>query len=346
MRSLLLSALLAACAAFASACAPVSQMPRVANEAVNAESEIMRRMVIEQHLADVARVNRVVYPILAANAQLCDRRVTLASGFVAESRFDQIFDYRQASEAAGLDDRLSIVAVAPNSPAERAGLKPGDRLLAVNRTGLSATYRARDEMSEALSASGPAVALSVERDGERRVVTVEREQICDMQARVMVTEIVNAYASGSDLVATTGLLRFLSDDAELAVIIGHEIAHNVRNHSGTGIGNPKIASLFDFFDSVWSAAPKDSERPRTPISQVYEAEADYVGLYLIARAGFTPSAAQRVYRRFAVSTPSSIAPRLDSSHPASSSRVVLLGEAAREIEAKRAAGLPLIPEEK
>jgi predicted Zn-dependent protease len=160
----------------------------------------------------------------------------------------------------------------------------------------------------------------------------------------MVTEIINAYASGSELVATTGLLRFLPDDAELAVIVGHEIAHNIQNHSGTGIGDPRIASLFDFFNSVWSAAPKDGERLRAPISQVYEAEADYVGLYLIARAGFPTSAAQNVYRRFAVSTPSTIAPRLDSSHPASSARVVLLGEAAREIEAKRAAGLPLIPE--
>jgi len=311
----------------------------------------MRRLVVEQHLADVERLHRVVYPILAANAPLCGQRVALASGFVVESRFDQIFDYRAASEAAGLDDRLSIVAVAPNSPAAKAGLALGDRLVAVDGAVLAPTYRGRDEMVEKLNALGASVTLTLERamaSGAwvRRDVTLAREPICDMQPRVMVTEIVNAYATGSELVATTGLLRFLSDDTELAVVVGHEMAHNVQHHIGTGAGNPHIAALLDFFNSVWNANPKDPGAAQASISQAYEAEADYVGLYLIARAGFSPLAAQNVYRRFAVLTPSSILARQNSSHPASPARVVLLAEAAREIEAKRAAGLPLLPERK
>lgn len=333
------------------ACAPVSQLPRIANADVSAESETMRRLVVEQHLADVERLHRVVYPILAANASLCDARVAYAAGFVVESRFDQIFDYQAASAAAGLDDRLSVIAVAPNSPAAKAGMAPGDRLVAVGGTALAPTYRARDEMAKLFADTGPVATLTLERaisSGEwaRRDVTVARERICDMQSRVMVTEVINAYATGSELVATTGLLRFLPDDAEFAVIVGHEIAHNIERHAGTGVGNPRIASLMDFFNSVWSAKPKEGNGVRTPISQAYEAEADYVGLYLIARAGFPPAAAQNVYRRFAISTPSSINAGLDSSHPASPARVVLLGEAAREIEAKRTAGLPLIPERK
>ena len=321
-------------------------MPEIANGAVRAESETMRRMVVEQHLADVDRLHRIVYPILAANASLCGARVTLASGFVVESRFDQAFDYRAASEAAGLDERLSVVAVAPNSPAARAGMARGDRLIAVDGAALDPTYRGRDEMAAKLAEAGTSVTLTLEHDGARRVVTVAREPICDMQSRVMVTEIVNAYATGSELVATTGLLRFLSDDAEFAVVVGHEIAHNIQHHTDTGAGNPRIATLLDFFNSVWSAKPKEAKAVQTPISQAYEAEADYVGLYLIARAGFPTAAAQKVYRRFAVSTPSSIMARQDSSHPASPARVVLLGAAAREIEAKRAAGMPLVPERK
>ncbi len=338
--------LLAVLTALVPACAPVSKLPQIANADVSAESETMRRLVVEQHLADVERLHRIVYPILAANASLCDTRVAYAAGFVVESRFDQIFDYQAASAAAGLDDRLSIVAVAPRSPADQAGLTQGDRVIAVDGAALASTYRARDEMMKMLADSGPAVTLTLERDGTRRDVTVAREPICNMQSRVMVTEIVNAYATGTELVATTGLLRFLPDDSEFAVIIGHEIAHNIERHTGTGVGNPRIATLMDFFNSVWSAKPKEGSGPRMPISQAYEAEADYVGLYLMARAGFSPAAAQNVYRRFAISTPSSINAGLDASHPASPARVVLLGEAAREIEAKRAAGLPLIPERK
>ena len=338
--------LLAVLTALVPACAPVSKLPQIANADVSAESETMRRLVVEQHLADVERLHRIVYPILAANASLCDTRVAYAAGFVVESRFDQIFDYQAASAAAGLDDRLSIVAVAPRSPADQAGLTQGDRVIAVDGAALASTYRARDEMMKMLADSGPAVTLTLERDGTRRDVTVAREPICNMQSRVMVTEIVNAYATGTELVATTGLLRFLPDDSEFAVIIGHEIAHNIERHTGTGVGNPRIATLMDFFNSVWSAKPKEGSGPRMPISQAYEAEADYVGLYLMARAGFSLAAAQNVYRRFAISTPSSINAGLDASHPASPARVVLLGEAAREIEAKRAAGLPLIPERK
>lgn len=338
--------LLAVLTALVPACAPVSKLPQIANADVSAESETMRRLVVEQHLADVERLHRIVYPILAANASLCDTRVAYAAGFVVESRFDQIFDYQAASAAAGLDDRLSIVAVAPRSPADQAGLTRGDRVIAVDGAALASTYRARDEMTKMLADSGPAVTLTLERDGTRRDVTVAREPICNMQSRVMVTEIVNAYATGTELVATTGLLRFLPDDSEFAVIIGHEIAHNIERHTGTGVGNPRIATLMDFFNSVWSAKPKEGSGPRMPISQAYEAEADYVGLYLMARAGFSLAAAQNVYRRFAISTPSSINAGLDASHPASPARVVLLGEAAREIEAKRAAGLPLIPERK
>jgi len=322
--------LLAALTALVPACAPVSQLPRIGNADVSAESETMRRLVVEQHLADVERLHRIVYPILAANASLCDTRVAYA---------------------AGLDDRLSIIAVAPNSPAAKAGMARGDRLVAVGGTALAPTHSARDEMAKLLADTGPVATFTLDRatsSGERarRDVTVAREPICDMQSRVMVSEIINAYATGSELVATTGLLRFLPDDSEFAVIVGHEIAHNIQGHSATGVGNPRIATLMDFFNSVWSAKPKEGSGAQTPISQAYEAEADYVGLYLIARAGFPPAAAQNVYRRFAISTPSSIVARPDSSHPATPTRVVLLGEAAREIDAKRMAGLPLIPERK
>ncbi len=75
MRLIRYFTLLAAGAVLMTACAPVSQMPLVADDAVSAESETMRRLVVEQHLADAERLHRIVYPILAANPQMCGTRV-------------------------------------------------------------------------------------------------------------------------------------------------------------------------------------------------------------------------------------------------------------------------------
>jgi predicted Zn-dependent protease len=159
----------------------------------------------------------------------------------------------------------------------------------------------------------------------------------------MLTEAINAYANGRELMVTAGLLRFLGNDADVAVIVGHEIAHNVMGHDTASV--PGIAALYDFFG--FGAKPSGGgDRAAQPLSQTLEAEADYVGMYLMARAGFSVEGAANVYRRFAASAPVTILARAGATHPSSPARVVMLGATAREIEAKRAAGLPLLPESK
>ena len=345
MRRVSILTLLASMMAAVSSCAPVSRMPDMAPDAVRSETDSLRQLVIEQHLDDAERLHRIVYPILAANASLCGTRITRVPGFLVENRFDFPSDYRSASVSAGLGDGLSVVAVAPDSPAARAGVARGDRVIAVAGTPLSTGTRARRDLAEQINAGdGAAIALEFERDGRQRSVTLQTQTICDMPAIVEVNEAINASANGRGLIVTTGLLRFLGSDAELAVVVGHEIAHNVQGHIGLGVNNQGAAALFDFFNTRWGVKPDDRDSEKLPIGQAYEAEADYVGLYLIARAGFPTSAAATVYRRFAVSAPTSIAARRDSTHPSSPARVVMLGETAREIEAKRAQDLPLLPE--
>lgn len=348
MRFVGIPILLVTSAAILSSCAPVSRLPDMAADAIRSETDMQRQLVVEQHLADAERLHRIVYPILAANVPLCGARVARVSGFLVGSRFDLPSDYRAASEAGGLDDGLSVVAVAPNSPAARAGVARGDRVIAVAGVAVSPGPHARRELAAKVNASDETpVTVELERAGTHRSVTLQPETICDMRSSVEVNEAINASANGGALLVTTGLLRFLSNDAEAAVVIGHEIAHNIQGHIGIGgVSNPGIAAMFDFFSARWGVKASDRDSGKLPISQAYEAEADYVGLYLIARAGFSTSAAATVYRRFAVSAPTSIAARRDSTHPSSSARVVMLGETAREIETKRAQGRQLLPERK
>ncbi|MFN6924990.1 MAG: Do family serine endopeptidase [Tabrizicola sp.] len=71
----------------------------------------------------------------------------------------------------GLVEGLSVVSVAPQSPAERVGIRPGDVVLAVNRRPVATP----EDLAAALDASrGNAVALLVWRDGREQFVILPR----------------------------------------------------------------------------------------------------------------------------------------------------------------------------
>ncbi len=81
-------------------------------------------------------------------------------------------------------------------------------------------------------------------------------------------------------------------------------------------------------------------------SQDFEAEADYVGLYYLARAGFPTEGAADFWRRMAVEYPASIKSSHSASHPATAERFLALEQVSREIERKEATGVALTPERK
>jgi predicted Zn-dependent protease len=72
-----------------------------------------------------------------------------------------------------------------------------------------------------------------------------------------------------------------------------------------------------------------------------ELEADHVGLYLIARAGYDPRIAARLLERLAIAQPEM--GRAKPNHPTFSSRFEALQEVIEEINRKRASGSRLVP---
>jgi predicted Zn-dependent protease len=77
-------------------------------------------------------------------------------------------------------------------------------------------------------------------------------------------------------------------------------------------------------------------------SQDFEREADYVGLYILARSGRPFANSPNFWRRMAQESPGSI--KYASSHPTSAERFVRLEKVVAEIEGKQAQGAPLLPE--
>ena len=101
----------------------------------------------------------------------------------------------------------------------------------------------------------------------------------------------NAFTTGGTyIVVHSGLMKDLKDDAELAAVIGHEIAHTVANH------------VFERQTHQTAALIAGSEAARqggyqAAFTHESEIEADKIGILYAALAGFDPYAASRIWER-------------------------------------------------
>jgi Peptidase family M48 len=139
---------------------------------------------------------------------------------------------------------------------------------------------------------------------------------------------INASATFGRVVITGGMLRFLENDDELAVILGHEAAHITQGHvlksTLASVALSAIAILAE------SRAP-GAGRLASSIGQLFlnhytqtqEREADEVGLRYAFRAGYDPRAAVDMTERLAVEVPQSMSAGYFASHPSSVERAVL-----------------------
>ena len=88
---------------------------------------------------------------------------------------------------------------------------------------------------------------------------------------------------------------------------------------------------------------KESSYGQEAFSQGFEAEADYVGLYMLARAGYETESAANFWRKMAEKMPAQ-SNSLTGTHPPTAYRYLMLAKTHAEIEKKKAAKKNLLPE--
>jgi predicted Zn-dependent protease len=141
---------------------------------------------------------------------------------------------------------------------------------------------------------------------------------------------VNAYCMpGGKIMVYTGLISQLqATDAELAAVIGHEIAHALREHSRERLSRAYAEQLALAGIAVATGAGQDTMALASQVSSVtftlphsreQEAEADRIGLELMARAGYDPNAAVALWEK--MSKLGGSGPEFLSTHPSSASRI-------------------------
>ena len=323
-------------AAMAAAVVGCSQTPRLSPEPGGAPAEALRLAA----LTDLdQRVARVAWRLSEANVGLCPV-VRRSAGWALHSARQYSLALRSHAEARfGLKGDLPGVLAAPaGSPAAAAALQTGDLLLAIGGVPLqagppggAASYEGLEanlRLVDAALADGAAT-FTIQRGAEVLDLTIQSRRACGYEVQLNPSDELNARADGRRLFISTALAGFTESDDELALILGHELAHHVLRHrhwSATG-GAARHAN-----EEVWAVEGGEGAA---------EQQADRVGLYLMARAGFDPAVAAPFWRRFGESNWRVRFPQIG--HASAGSRARALEAVQLEIEAKRRAGGELLP---
>jgi predicted Zn-dependent protease len=146
---------------------------------------------------------------------------------------------------------------------------------------------------------------------------------------------INAFCMpGGKIAFYTGILQQLQlSDDEVAMIMGHEIAHALREHArermgkttATRIGANLVSSLFGLGGLGDAALSMGAELLTLRFSREDESEADKIGLDLSARGGYNPRAGISLWEKMGAASQGA-PPQFLSTHPSGPSRI-------REIEA-------------
>ncbi|XP_021730195.1 uncharacterized protein LOC110697159 [Chenopodium quinoa] len=167
--------------------------------------------------------------------------------------------------------------------------------------------------------------------GKEHNAKANTEHLEGMNWEVLVVDepVVNAFClPGGKIVVFTGLLKYFNSDVEVATIIGHEVGHVVARHSAEQITKNLWLAILQLilmqFIAPDFANAMSNLLLRLPFSRKMEIEADYIGLLLMASAGYDPRAAPRVYEKLGkISGESGLGDYL-STHPSGKTRAQLL----------------------
>lgn len=146
---------------------------------------------------------------------------------------------------------------------------------------------------------------------------------------------INAFCMpGGKIVVYEGLMKLVSSDDELAVVMGHEVAHAVAKHSNERISQQMLTqygaellgqSISQKSEMVQAIAGTvygigSQYAVALPFSRKHETEADYMGLILMTMAGYNPDKAITFWQKMSAGTNGKI-PEFMSTHPSDSRRI-------------------------
>ncbi|MDQ6626699.1 MAG: M48 family metallopeptidase [Verrucomicrobiota bacterium] len=216
------------------------------------------------------------------------------------------------------------------------------------------TYRQVLAQSHAID-SGPQLEMVKRVASRLAAATGKAGAGYDWQVSLIDDKQVNAFClPGGKIVVYTGILPVAQNEAALATVMGHEMAHATSRHGAQRVLQQNLAQTAMTGIAV-SLSDMDYNKQRAvmgalgagaqfgilmPFGREHESEADAIGLMYMARAGYDPEESIRFWQRMEQSSRGG-PPEFLSTHPSHGTRIQQLQElmpkARAEYEASRAA---------
>jgi len=196
---------------------------------------------------------------------------------------------------------------------------------------------AREILKEEKLSQDPAVNAQVRRIGER-IAAVSSRPDFKWEFFVIDKDVANAFVlPGGKVFVYTGILKYATDDAELATVMGHEVAHALLRHGAERMSMAMAAQGVGTIGAIAIGGAAGSGAGQVfaqsyglaanvgvilPFSRRQEEEADHVGLRLMAEAGYDPAKALEFWQNMADDEDAAKRPpTFLSTHPATQDRI-------------------------
>lgn len=209
----------------------------------------------------------------------------------------------------------------------------------------TATISGEKTQSEMVTRVGKRIAAATEKYLNEHGLSSEVKNF-SWEFNLVKNDEINAFCMpGGKIVVYEGLMKIVNSDAELAVVLGHEVAHAVAKHSNERMSQQILAQYGA--QAVSLATSGSSAATQAIASQVYglganygvmlpysrkhEAEADKMGLVLMSLAGYDPSVALNFWKKMSASSNNN-QNDFFSDHPSDAKRIAAIEKELPAIE--------------
>lgn len=212
-------------------------------------------------------------------------------------------------------------------------------------------------LSENKVVTGTSQAEMITRVGQRIAVAAERWLNAnghqgylndyEWEYKLVDDKTVNAWCMpGGKIVFYTGILPIAKNETGVAIIMGHEVAHALANHGQQRMSAGMLQQIgavglnvalqndenLDLYNQAYGITT--TVGGMLPFSRNHESEADRIGIYLAAIAGYNPYEAPKLWERMDALSGGQAPPEFLSTHPSNDTRIQELHSMAPKAEAE------------
>ncbi|MCR4344464.1 MAG: M48 family metallopeptidase [Candidatus Scalindua sp.] len=289
-------------------CASTNTGPPISQSELKKLEDEIETLATEIYINDLVSVWKVGLKVLSIMPEGTFERHAVIGALIVDNTEDIARYYKLSTE-----DGCVVVGVIDDYIADLAGIREGDIIKEIEGKEIKDSNHVTFKVDEVSI-------VIVERNDARLSFDVKPEEKPYVRISLKETGKINAYAKFTGIQFTTGMVHFVEDDDELAVIMGHELAHLTARHLPKNISMAALCGALGGLTGPF--APLTTQALYASYSRKNEREADYLGLIYAHNAGYDVEKGAALWKRFALEIPRTRSKSFLRSHPASPERIL------------------------